>query len=180
MVTLARYNIGCAAMPLCAFCAGRRWLFGGRIWQKRSLRLSKKGQKGRTWPSPPACVSRWLCSAWFCWRRGGTVPALYGLAAVLRGLGGDLRFALPLVFFWFGLRLARAARGERLPLWQILLDVLTALCLFGALHVFWGEMIDASGYHVQSALGYGDFSKNPTISAWAAGRWRASWAALPT
>ena len=68
---------------------------------------------------------------------GGTVPALYGLAAVLRGLGGDLRFALPLVFFWFGLRLARAARGERLTLLQILLDILTVLCHFGALHVFW-------------------------------------------
>ena len=90
---------------------------------------------------------------------GGTVPALMGLADVLRGLGGDLRFALPLVFFWFGLRLARAARGERVPLWQILLDVLTALCLFGVLHVFWGETIDASGYHVQSALGYGDHLK---------------------
>ena len=111
---------------------------------------------------------------------GGTVPALYGLAAVLRGLGGDLRFALPLVFFWFGLRLARAARGERLPLWQILLDVLTALCLFGALHVFWGEMIDASGYHVQSALGYGDFLKKSYDLGVGGGALGALWAALPT
>ena len=43
---------------------------------------------------------------------GGTVPALMGLADVLRGLGGDLRFALPLVFFWLGLRLARGGAGH--------------------------------------------------------------------
>ena len=99
---------------------------------------------------------------------------------MLRGLGGDLRFALPLVFFWFGLRLARAARGERpAPLADIAGCAYRAVPL-GALHVFWGEMIDASGYHVQSALGYGDFLKKSYDLGVGGGALGALLAALPT
>lgn len=42
MVTLARYNIGCAAMPLCAFCAGRRWLLEEGYGKKEAFGCRKK------------------------------------------------------------------------------------------------------------------------------------------
>ena len=43
----------------------------------------------------------------------GSLTALSGVEKVLRGLGGDLRFALPAVLVWFGVLFAGAARGRR-------------------------------------------------------------------
>ena len=44
----------------------------------------------------------------------GSVPQLSGLSGALRGLGGDLRFVLPLAFVWFGVSFAgrRAASAS--------------------------------------------------------------------
>ena len=98
-----------------------------------------------------------LCVAVFV--AAGSVRALSGVERVLRGLGGDLRFALPLVFLWFGVLFVGAARGRRVAIWRILVNLLTILCAFAAVHIFWGDYINANGYHVNAALGYGDFLK---------------------
>ena len=89
----------------------------------------------------------------------GSVPQLSGLSGALRGLGGDLRFVLPLAFVWFGVSFAGAARGKRLGVLRALADVLIVLLFYAALHMFWADYVNENGYHVQAALGYGDFLK---------------------
>ena len=89
----------------------------------------------------------------------GSVPQLSGLSGALRGLGGDLRFVLPLAFVWFGISFAGAARGKRLGVLHALADVLIVLLFYAALHMFWADYVNENGYHVQAALGYGDFLK---------------------
>ena len=89
----------------------------------------------------------------------GSVPQLSGLSGALRGLGGDLRFVLPLAFIWFGVSFAGAARGKRLGVLRALADVLIVLLFYAALHMFWADYVNENGYHVQAALGYGDFLK---------------------
>ena len=89
----------------------------------------------------------------------GSVPQLSGLSGALRGLGGDLRFVLPLAFVWFGISFAGAARGKRLGVLRALADVLIVLLFYAALHMFWADYVNENGYHVQAALGYGDFLK---------------------
>ena len=110
----------------------------------------------------------------------GSLTALSGVEKVLRGLGGDLRFALPLAFAWFGALFAGAARGKRLGVLRMMGNVLIVLLFYAAVHMFWADYINENGYHVRAALGYGDLSKSPTTLASAAGRWARCWAALPT
>lgn len=87
----------------------------------------------------------------------GSMPELNGVAAVLRGLGGHLRFFLPLVFAYLGVLFTGAARGKRVVIWRLLVNLLAVLCLYAAFHMFYADYINANGYHVDQALGYGDF-----------------------
>ena len=89
----------------------------------------------------------------------GGVPELVGVEHVLRGLGGDLSLLLPLVLVWMGVLLAMRARGMRVAVWKLLVNALMVLSVFSAFHMFWADYINANGYHVQNALGYGDFLK---------------------
>ena len=89
----------------------------------------------------------------------GSLTALSGVEKVLRGLGGDLRFALPLAFAWFGALFAGAARGKRLGVLRMMGNVLIVLLFYAAVHMFWADYINENGYHVRAALGYGDLLK---------------------
>ena len=89
----------------------------------------------------------------------GSLTALSGVEKVLRGLGGDLRFALPLAFAWFGALFAGAARGKRLGVLRMMGNVLIVLLFYAAVHMFWADYINENGYHVSAALGYGDLLK---------------------
>ncbi len=97
--------------------------------------------------------------ALFVFVAAGSMPGLAGVEKALRGLGGDLRFALPAVLVWFGVLFAGAARGRRLGILRALADVLAVLLFYAALHMFWADYINENGYHVSAALGYGDFLK---------------------
>ena len=110
----------------------------------------------------------------------GSVPQLSGLSGALRGLGGDLRFVLPLAFVWFGISFAGAARGKRLGVLRALADVLIVLLFYAALHMFWADYVNENGYHVQAALGYGDFLKKSYDFGVGGGALGALLAALPT
>ena len=92
-----------------------------------------------------------IASAW--------MPALSGAEKVLRGLGGALRFLLPLLFAWLGALFFGVARAKRVALWRVLANLLAVACFFAAVHMFSADYINENGYHVQSALGYGDFLK---------------------
>ena len=65
----------------------------------------------------------------------GSMPELNGVAAVLRGLGGHLRFFLPLVFAYLGVLFTGAARGKRVVIWRLLVNLLAVLCLYAAFHM---------------------------------------------
>ncbi len=61
---------------------------------------------------------------------------------VLRGLGGSLAIALPLVLAWAGVLCVGAARGMRVSAFRVIADVLLIVCLFTAVHVFFAGRIE--------------------------------------
>ena len=61
---------------------------------------------------------------------------------VLRGLGGSLAVALPLVLAWAGVLCVGAARGMRVSAFRVIADVLLIVCLFTAVHVFFAGRIE--------------------------------------
>ncbi len=73
---------------------------------------------------------------------------------VLRGLGGSLAVALPLVLAWAGVLCVGAARGMRVSPLRVVADALLIVCLYTAVHVFAVEAV-ASRYAV--VLGFADF-----------------------
>ena len=81
---------------------------------------------------------------------------------VMRGLGGSLAIALPLVLAWAGVLCVGAARGMRVSPLRVIADVLLIVCLFTAVHVFFAERIvnermTISGFtnFVSKSYGYG-------------------------
>ncbi len=81
---------------------------------------------------------------------------------VLRGLGGSLAVALPLVLAWVGVLCVGAARGMRVAPLRVAADALLIVCIFTAVHVFFAERIVAermtiTGYtnFVSKSYGYG-------------------------
>ena len=60
---------------------------------------------------------------------------------VMRGLGGSLAVALPLVLAWAGVLCVGAARGMRVSALRVIADMLLIVCLFTAVHVFFAERI---------------------------------------
>ena len=60
---------------------------------------------------------------------------------VLRGLGGSLAIALPLVLAWAGVLCVGAARGMKVSPLRVAADALLIVCLFTAVHVFFAERI---------------------------------------
>ena len=61
---------------------------------------------------------------------------------VMRGLGGDLAVALPLILVWGGALRIAAARGKRVSALRAVADVMLFVCLFTAVHVFFTRDID--------------------------------------
>lgn len=60
---------------------------------------------------------------------------------VMRGLGGDLAVALPLILVWGGALCIAAARGKRVSALRAVADVMLFVCLFTAVHVFFTERV---------------------------------------
>ena len=60
---------------------------------------------------------------------------------VMCGLGGSLRFALPLILAWAGVLCVGAARGKGVSPVRVTLDALLILCLFTAVQLFFVERI---------------------------------------
>lgn len=85
------------------------------------------------------------------------VEGVEWLTGAVRGVGGGMRFFLPLVFVWMGVLAVNLARGRRVSWLRVLANFLLVLLVFTAVHMFSAEYVDKNGYHVDSALGYGDF-----------------------
>ena len=98
-----------------------------------------------------ACAFVFIAARW--------MPELQGVDKVLRGLGGDLRFALLPLLVYLGVACLFACQGRRMAAWKILVNLLMTLSLFAPLHLFFANYIDQNGYHVAASLGYGDFLK---------------------
>ena len=88
--------------------------------------------------------------------------AMGAIRDVMRGLGGSLSVALPLVFAWAGVLCILAVRGKNPPVWKMILDLAMVLALFAAVHVFFAERIrlermTISGFtnFVSKSYGYG-------------------------
>ena len=60
---------------------------------------------------------------------------------VMRGLGGDLAVALPLILVWGGVLCINAARGRRVSPLRAVADLMLFVCLFTAVHVFFAERV---------------------------------------
>ena len=60
--------------------------------------------------------------------------AMGAIRDVMRGLGGSLSVALPLVFAWAGVLCILAVRGKNPPVWKMILDLAMVLALFAAVH----------------------------------------------
>ncbi len=60
---------------------------------------------------------------------------------VMRGLGGDLAVALPLILVWGGALCICAARGKRVSVLRAVADLMLFVCLFTAVHVFFAERV---------------------------------------
>ena len=60
---------------------------------------------------------------------------------VMRGLGGDMAFALPLMVAWAGVLCVLAARGGRVSTFRTVADVFMALCAFAAVHIFFAQRV---------------------------------------
>ena len=126
--------------------------------KRRAEAVEKKSRGPWTAIAAGVCFALALFCVFVLIASGG-VPELVGVENVLRGLGGDLSLLLPLVFVWLGALLAMRARGMRVATWKLLVNALFVLLIFGAFHMFYADYINENGYHVTSALGYGDFLK---------------------
>ena len=60
---------------------------------------------------------------------------------VMRGLGGDLSFALPLTLGYAGVLCLFSAKGRRVSIVKAIIDLVMVLCIFAGFHVFFAERI---------------------------------------
>ena len=60
---------------------------------------------------------------------------------VMRGLGGDLIWLLPVPLAWAGVLCVSAARGGRVSVLRTLADVATLLLIFAAVHIFFVQRV---------------------------------------
>ena len=67
--------------------------------------------------------------------------AMGAIRDVMRGLGGSLCYALPLVLAWAGVLCIFAARGRHVPVVKTLVDILLILTFFAGVHVFFARRI---------------------------------------
>ena len=67
--------------------------------------------------------------------------AMGAIRDVMRGLGGSLCFALPLVLAWSGVLCIFAARGRRVSAIKTAVDILLVLTFFAGVHVFFARRI---------------------------------------
>ena len=67
--------------------------------------------------------------------------AMGAIRDVMRGLGGHLCVALPLVVAWAGVLCIIAARGNRVSVFKTIFDVIMVVALFSAVHVFFAQRI---------------------------------------
>ena len=88
--------------------------------------------------------------------------AMGAIRDVMRGLGGSLCYALPLVLAWAGVLCLFAARGRRVSVIRTIADILMILTFFAAVHVFFArrivvERMTISGFSnfVAKSYGYG-------------------------
>ena len=88
--------------------------------------------------------------------------AMGAIRDALRGLGGSLCFALPLILVWAGALCVAAARGRRPSAFRIVCDALLIFLLFAAVQIFFAERIvrermTLSGFSnfVDKSYGYG-------------------------
>lgn len=62
--------------------------------------------------------------------------AMGAIRDVMRGLGGSLCYALPLVLAWAGVLCIFAARGNRISVVKIIVDIFMILTFFASIHIF--------------------------------------------
>ena len=67
--------------------------------------------------------------------------AMGAIRDVMRGLGGSLCYALPLVLAWAGVLCIFAARGRRVSVIKTIVDILMILTFFAGVHVFFARRI---------------------------------------
>ena len=67
--------------------------------------------------------------------------AMGAIRSVMRGLGGSLAPALPLVVAWGGVLCVLAGRGKRISAFKAVCDIAMLLALFAAVHMFFVERI---------------------------------------
>ncbi len=67
--------------------------------------------------------------------------AMGAIRDVMRGLGGSLCYALPLVLAWAGVLCIFAARGKRVSVIKTIVDILMILTFFAGVHVFFARRI---------------------------------------
>ena len=60
---------------------------------------------------------------------------------VLRGLGGDMAFLLPVMLAWVGMLCVGSARGNKISIFVTACDAVLFVCLFTAVHLFFAERI---------------------------------------
>ena len=82
--------------------------------------------------------------------------AMGAVKDVLRGVGGSLAAALPLVFVWIGALLVASGQARRLAPLRIVADALLIFAVFAAVELFHCEAVAASGYQGVD-FGYFDF-----------------------
>ncbi len=118
--------------------------------------MSKKNAQEKTSRAPVCAI---LCAIFFA-LAAVSVYALFDggkLHSIVRGLGGSLRFVLPLVWVWPGVWFFQAARGNRISVARSLGNAALILIAFSLFHLFSAQNIDRNGYYVSQALGWGDF-----------------------
>ena len=88
--------------------------------------------------------------------------AMGAVRDVMRGLGGGMCYALPLVLAWAGVLCVLAARGRRVSPIKTAVDILMVLTLFAGVHVFFArrivvERMTIAGFSnfVAKSYGYG-------------------------
>ena len=67
--------------------------------------------------------------------------AMGAIRNVMRGLGGSLFALMPLLLVWGGVLFIFAAKGKKLSVWRILVNLLLVVCLFTAVHLFFAERL---------------------------------------
>ena len=112
--------------------------------------------------------------------------AMGAIRNVMRGLGGSLFVLIPLLLVWGGVLFIFAAKGKKLSVWRILVNLLLVVCLFTAVHLFFAERIvrermTISGFSNFVAKSYGYGSGGGAVGAliaWPLYRYLGVWGGL--